>query len=126
MLAFDSDRPSANEGHRMNYSSWLLHPVKIVLLFALMLPLVELSRTPASAQGLEAWNKPCLIAYKKWKSLAKHKAFVVSNSNAGGGLGQSCGYSYANSTKAGAENAAIKSCETEKHGSGRCYVMKSE
>lgn len=110
----------------MNHTNWLLHPVKIVLLFALMLPLVELSRTPASAQGIEFWNKPCLKAYKTWKSLAKHKAFVVSNSSAGGGGGQSCAYTHGASTKAAAENAAIKSCEAEKHGSGRCYVMKSE
>jgi hypothetical protein len=110
----------------MNCTNWLSHSVKIVLLFALMLPLVELSRAPASAQGIEVWNKPCLKAYKKWKSEAKHKAFVVSNSSAGGGLGQSCAETHAASTKAGAERAAIKSCETEKHGSGRCYVMKSE
>jgi hypothetical protein len=110
----------------MNCTNWLSHSVKIVLLFALMLPLVGLSRAPASAQGIEAWNKPCLKAYQKWKSLAKHKAFVVSNSNAGGGGGQSCAESHAASTKAGAESAAIKSCETEKHGAGRCYVMKSE
>jgi hypothetical protein len=110
----------------MNCTNWLSHSVKIVLLFVLILPLVELSRAPAAAQGIEAWNRPCLKAYKKWKSLAKHKAFVVSNSNAGGGLGQSCAYTHAASTKAGAESAAIKSCEAERYNSGRCYVMKFE
>jgi hypothetical protein len=111
----------------MNYSDWLSHFVKIGLFVTLMLPLVELATAPASAQGLEPWNKPCLKYYKKWKTMAKHKAFAVSNSNAGGGIGQSCAYSYAHPTKAAAEAAAIKSCGTEKHyRSGRCYVMKSE
>ena len=111
----------------MNCTNWLSHSSKIILVFALILPLVELSNAPASAQGLELWNKDCLKAYKKWKTEAKHKAFAVSNSGAGGGNGQSCGLSWAASTKSGAESAAIKSCETEKrYRSGKCYVTKSE
>ena len=110
----------------MNCTHWPPYLIRIALVFFLILPLIELFSAPASAQGIEMWNKPCLKLYKTWKSLAKHKAFVVSNSIAGGGDGQSCAYSYRASTKAAAENAAIKSCESEKHGSGRCYVMRSE
>jgi hypothetical protein len=108
-----------------NCTAFLLHFVKIGLVVAVMSPLA--ATAPASAQGIEMWNKPCLKFYKKWKQFAKHKAFAVSNSSAGGGIGQSCGYSYDYPTKAGAEVAAVKSCEQEKkYRSGRCYVMKSE
>jgi hypothetical protein len=111
----------------MNCTDWLSHSVKIGLLVPLILPLAELATAPASAQGLETWNKPCLKLYKKWKTTAKHTAFAVSNSSAGGRLGQSCGYLYDYPTKAGAEVAAIKFCETDKrYRSGRCYVTKSE
>lgn len=111
----------------MNNTVWLTHSIKIGLLVTLIFPMVEIATAPARSQGLEAWNKPCLKEYKKWKTLAKHKAFAVSNSNAGAGLGQSCAYSYSYPTKAGAEAVAIKACQTEKrYRSGRCYVMKSE
>jgi hypothetical protein len=111
----------------MNYNNGFFHLAKIGLLATLILQLGQLATPPASAQGLEAWNRPCLKLYKKWKPLSKHKAFAVSNSNAGGGLGQSCAYSYEYPTTAGAEAAAIKTCEKEKrYRSGRCYVMKSE
>ena len=113
--------------NRIRKVHWQLHVAEIVLLVTLGFSLFELAAPRAAAQGLEAWNKPCLKEYKKWKTLAKHKAFAVSNSNAGAGLGQACGYSYSYPTKAGAEAAAIKSCQTEKsYRSGRCYVMKSE
>lgn len=69
----------------MNCTTWLSHIVKIGLVVTMMSPLVELVTDPASAQGIQMWNTPCLKAYKTWKSLAKHKAFVVSNSSAGGG-----------------------------------------
>lgn len=105
----------------------LSHFVKIGLVVTMISSLVVVATAPASAQGIEMWNKPCLKFYKKWETLAKHKAFAISNSNAGGSLGQSCSYSYSYPTKASAEGSAIKSCETEKHyRSGRCYVMKSE
>lgn len=110
----------------MNCTISLSQIVKISLVVTLMSPLAEVVTAPASAQGLEFWNKSCLKLYKKWKTSAKHRAFAVSNSSAGGGLGQSCGYSYDYPTKASAEVAAIKSCEQQKYRSGRCYVVKSE
>lgn len=111
----------------MNSTSWLSRSYKIMLVAALILASVESLVTPAHAQGLEMWNTSCMKAYKKWKTLASHKAFAVSNSSAGGGTGQTCGYSWAAPTKAAAEQSAIKSCEGEKiYRSGKCYVTKSE
>ena len=111
----------------MNCTNRLAHSTRIALVFLLIFPLVELPCGQASAQGLEFWNKPCLKLYKKWKSEAEHKAFAVSNSNAGSQTGQSCAYSYKYPSKASAEAAAVKSCESERHyRSGRCYVTKSE
>ena len=111
----------------MNGTSLLSRSFKFILACALMLPLVELSKAPALAQGLEFWNKNCQKEYKKWKSTAKHRAFAVSNSNAGAGDGQACGWASGYSTTSAAESSAIKSCEAEKsYRSGRCYVMKSE
>jgi hypothetical protein len=98
-----------------------------MLVAAVMLPSIEPFVTPAHAQGLEFWNKNCMKAYKKWKTLANHKAFAVSNSNSGGGIGQACGYSWSAPSKSAAEKVAIKSCEGEKlYRSGKCYVTKSE
>ncbi len=111
----------------MIFATCLSRIVKSGLVIAVMSPLIAFEAVPTSAQGIEMWNKPCLKEYKKWKTLAKHKAFAVSNSNAGGGTGQSCGYSYDYPTKAGAEVGAKESCEKEKSfRSGRCYVTKSE
>ncbi len=59
----------------------LFKPCKMLLIAAMLLPSGELLATPAQAQGLDSWNKPCLKAYKKWKTLAPHKAFAVSNSS---------------------------------------------
>jgi len=99
----------------------------MLLAAALIWPVADLAVAPAQAQGIEFWNKPCLKAYKKWKTLGKHKAFALSNSNAGGGVGQTCGYSWSAPTKAAAEKAAIKSCEGEKiYRSGKCRVTKSQ
>jgi hypothetical protein len=111
----------------MNNTSWLSQSYKVMLVAAVMLASIEPLVTPAHAQGLDLWNKNCLKAYKKWKTLANHKAFAVSNSNSGGGIGQACGYSWSGPTKSAAEKAAIKSCEGEKvYRSGKCYVTKSE
>ena len=111
----------------MKHTGWLSKIHKIMLLAALTLPSIETFGTPAHAQGLELWNTDCLKAYKKWKTLASHKAFAVSNSNAGGGNGQSCGYSWSTPSKSAAEKLAVKSCEEEKSfRSGKCYVTKSE
>ena len=105
----------------------LFKSFKMLLAAALIWPVADLAVAPAQAQGIEFWNKPCLKAYKKWKTLGKHKAFALSNSNAGGGVGQTCGYSWSAPTKAAAEKAAIKSCEGEKiYRSGKCRVTKSQ
>ena len=111
----------------MGDTSWLSKSCKIILIAAVILSSIEPRVTPAHAQGLDFWNTNCLKAYKKWKTLAPHKAFAVSNSNAGGGIGQACGYTWAAPTKSAAEKAAVKSCEGEKsYRSGKCYVTKSE
>jgi hypothetical protein len=111
----------------MNRTSWLSRSYKIILVAAVVLTSIEPFVTPAHAQGLEMWNTNCKKAYKKWKTLATHKAFAVSNSSSGGGNGQACGYSWAASTKSAAEQSAIKSCEAETHyRSGKCWVSKSE
>ena len=111
----------------MNSIKWFWQLANIGLLVLLILPLVVFGAVPSSAQGIEMWNKPCLKAYKKWKTLTNHKAFAISNSSAGAGLGQSCAYTYSSPSKGAAKAAAIKSCEKEKrYRSGRCYVMKSE
>lgn len=105
----------------------LFKSFKLLLAAALIWPVADLAVAPAQSQGIEFWNKPCLKAYKKWKTLGNHKAFALSNSNAGGGVGQTCGYSWSAPTKAAAEKAAIKSCEGEKiYRSGKCRVTKSQ
>lgn len=105
----------------------LFKSCRMLLVAAVLLPAGELLVAPAQAQGLDSWNKPCLKAYKKWKALAPHKAFAVSNSSAGGGTGQACGYTWSAPTKSAAEKGAVKSCEGEKtYRSGKCYVTKSE
>ncbi|MGB9142208.1 MAG: hypothetical protein WCB71_08420 [Aestuariivirga sp.] len=111
----------------MSPTRWLSPSHKFILAAVVILFSGEVSGLPASAQGLEFWNKDCQKAYKKWKTLASHKAFAVSNSSAGGEIGQSCGYSWSAPSKSAAENSAVKSCESEKrYRSGKCYVMKSE
>ncbi|MEQ1525052.1 MAG: hypothetical protein ABL936_27665 [Aestuariivirga sp.] len=105
----------------------LLKSCKILLVAMMLVPSAESLVTPAPAQGLDFWNKPCLKAYKKWKTLAPHKAFAVSNSNSGGGIGQACGYTWSAPSKSAAEKGAVKSCEGEKrYRGGKCYVTKSE
>ena len=47
--------------------------VSNLLAAALIWPVADLAVAPAQAQGIEFWNKPCLKAYKKWKTLGKHK-----------------------------------------------------
>ena len=108
----------------MNRSTWLRHSCKILLLAALLVASGETLVAPAQAQGIEFWNKGCLKAYKKWKTLATHKAFALTNSNAGAGNRQACGYSWAAPSKAVAEQNAIKSCQAQN--SGKCYVTKSK
>lgn len=111
----------------MGNARWLFKSCKILLAAAVILPSAESLVMPAQAQGLDSWNKPCLKAYKKWKTLARHKAFAVSNSNSGGALGQACGYSWSAPSKGAAEKSAVKSCEGEKrYRGGKCYVTKSE
>ena len=111
----------------MSYAAWSSQSLKIVVVFSLSFGAVGVSRTPAYAQSIEFWNKPCLKDYKKWKSAAKHKAFAVSNANAGGGIGQGCGSSWGYSSKSEAESAAISSCQaTRPYRSGKCRVTKSE
>jgi hypothetical protein len=111
----------------MDITRWIIKSCKILLVAAVLMPSGELLVTPADAQGLDFWNKPCLKAYKKWKTLAPHKAFAVSNSNSGGGLGQSCGYTWSAPSKSVAEKGAVRSCEDEKrYRFGKCYVTKSE
>jgi hypothetical protein len=111
----------------MGSTRWFFKSCRILLVAMVILPSGELLVTPAPAQGLDFWNKPCLKAYKKWKTLAPHKAFAVSNSNSGGGLGQACGYTWSAPSKSAAEKGAVKSCEGEKrYRSGKCYVTKSE
>ena len=111
----------------MGPTRWLSPSHKFILAAAVILFSGEVSGLPASAQGLEFWNKDCQKAYKKWKTSASHKAFAVSNSSAGGEIGQSCGYSWSAPSKSAAENSAVKSCEGEKrYRSGKCYVTKSE
>ncbi len=111
----------------MNCTSRVSKFCKILLAAAMISVSCESFAAPAHAQGVEFWNKDCLKAYKKWKTLANHKAFAVSNSNSGGGLGQSCGYSWSAPTKSAAEKAAVKSCEGEKrYRSGKCHVTKSQ
>ena len=111
--------------HKLN--PYLLTPTfKTILAVALALPLLELSIAPAAAQGLEFWNRDCQNAYKKWKSNSPHKAFAVSNSSAGGGNAQACGYSWSAATKSSAESSAIAACQKNTYAGGRCYVTKSE
>jgi len=111
----------------MDGTRWLFKSCKILLIATVIFPSGESLVTPAHAQGLDFWNKPCLKAYKKWKTLAPHKAFAVSNSNSGGWLGQACGYSWSAPSKSAAEKGAVKSCEGEKrYRGGKCYVTKSE
>ena len=111
----------------MGSSRRLFKSFKMLLAAALIWPVADLAVAPAQAQGIEFWNKGCLKAYKKWKTLGNHKAFALSNSNAGGGVGQTCGYSWSAPTKAAAEKAAIRSCEGEKiYRSGKCRVTKSQ
>jgi hypothetical protein len=109
----------------MDGTSWLSGSCKIMLIAAVVLPSMEPLATPAHAQGLEFWNKNCLKAYRQWKTLPRHKAFAVSNSKSGGGLGQSCGYTWSAPTKSAAEKGAVQSCEGGKR-SSRCYVTKSK
>ena len=111
----------------MDSKYWIIKSCKILLVAAVLAPPGESLVTPAQAQGLDFWNKPCLKAYKKWKTLAPHKAFAVSNSNSGGGLGQACGYTWSAPSRSAAEKGAVKSCEGEKrYRSGKCYVTKSQ
>ncbi len=108
----------------MDRANWLSKSCKIMLVAAVILPSVELSLTPAQAQGLDMWNRNCLKAFKKWKTLGRHKAFAVSNSGSGGGNAQACGYTWSAPSKSAAEKGAITSCQGERV--GKCYVTKSE
>jgi hypothetical protein len=101
---------------------WFHAILVIIVVFAFTAPFV----VPSHAQGLETWNRNCWKSYKKWKTLANHKAFAVSNSSYGGHDSQTCGYSWGAPTKAAAEQSAIKFCEGPKYRPGKCRVTKSE
>ena len=109
----------------MRGAGCLSTPCKSMLIAAVIL--LSFEPLAAQAQGVSAWNAPCLKAFRKWKTLARHKAFAVSNSNAGAGNGQACAYTWAAPSKSAAETGAVKACEREKsYRSGKCYVTRSE
>ena len=111
----------------MKRTSCLSKSHRFILVVALTFTSIETFGAPVHAQVLDFWNTGCLKAYKKWKTLPTHKAFAVSNSNAGGGTGQACGYSWSAPSKSAAEKVAVNSCEREKsYRSGKCYLTKSE
>ena len=110
----------------INPASWYFRFRIITLITLVVFTLTEPYLGTAHAQGIETWNRACMKAYKKWKTMAKHKAFAVSNSSYGGHDSQTCGYSWAAPSKAAAEQSAIKSCEGPKYRPGKCRVTKSE
>ena len=107
----------------MKKTSWLPNCSKIVLMLALIIPLIEVSGTPAVSQGVQLWNKNCKKLYKKWEAASKHKAFATTNPGANPDA-QACGYSWAYATKDGAENSAIAACKRERQGT--CWIIRSE
>jgi hypothetical protein len=101
-------------------------PLSRACMFALLLSAMVLSlegkTSPASAQGVEEWNKGCRKLLEKWEAAPKHKAFATSNPNSGGAFFQACGSAWGFPSKSAAEAGAVKSCEQLRK--GRCWVIR--
>ena len=93
-------------------------------IFCLLLG-ADFAFTPAWAEaGIQTWNSGCRNIYKQYKQKPKHKAFAVSNISVDNSA-QSCGSSWAASSKSAAEAGALRICRSSQV-AGTCRITKSE
>ncbi len=98
--------------------------MRLAVLFALSILILNGFENRAAAQGVEFWNQQCKKLLKDYAKKPRHKAFAVSNSNSGGGGAQACGMAWSAGSKKQAEAEALKVCRSQRAGS--CWVNRSE
>src|SRR5262245_52156799 len=77
----------------------------------------------AFAQSIPPWHTECQKIFRQFQTKPKHKAFAITHMSSGGVSGIGCAATWSASSKAAAEQAAIRECQKQ---AGPCYVKESD